>query len=51
MEITIGRKDCNGDNEIRREFFTCPECKFEDILDEFSYCPNCGNKLKWEDEE
>ena len=28
----------------------CPNC-WEDINENYTYCPNCGQKLDWSDEE
>ena len=43
---------CNGGNPIYGEWITgtCPKCK-QDVQLGMNYCPNCGQKLLWENEE
>lgn len=42
---------CNGGNPIYGEWITgtCPKCK-QDVQLGMNYCPNCGQKLLWENE-
>lgn len=49
-EIEIGGKD-NVDREERYYYcYKCPNCGEDEIVRDFNYCPNCGNKFKWIDE-
>ena len=42
-------KDDTGKDEWWCNWFKCPNCKKDDIMCEFNFCPKCGVKLKWID--
>ena len=44
--------DGYADGELVYDTWVCPNCgtSYEVDYDEFEYCPNCGQKLLWEDE-
>jgi rubrerythrin len=34
------------------ETYLCPNCNdFFDYAEKFNYCPNCGQRLNWKDED
>lgn len=48
IEISLS-KDDDGKDEAWCNWYNCPNCKpkYAEIMPGFSYCPNCGVKLKW----
>lgn len=40
-----------GNDEIYCRFYICSLCNYEGIIEEHTYCPNCGINLAWENEE
>lgn len=52
LDIKDENLKCNGGNPLYGTFITgaCPKCK-QDVQLGMNYCPNCGQKLLWENEE
>lgn len=52
LDIKDENLKCNGGNPIYGKWITgtCPKCK-QDVQLGMNYCPNCGQKLLWENEE
>lgn len=52
LDIKDENLKCNGGNPLLGEWITgtCPKCK-QDVQLGMNYCPNCGQKLLWENEE
>lgn len=52
LDIKDENLKCNGGNPLYGEWITgtCPKCK-QDVQLGMNYCPNCGQKLLWENEE
>ena len=43
--------ECNGKDEMYTEFYFCPRCNENDILNYHKFCPCCGLDLfKWHSE-
>jgi len=51
MDIKIGKKDDIGKDEWWCNWYKCPNCGENNIARCFDYCPNCGRKIKWQEEE
>lgn len=47
-EVTITNKDFDGKDEIFVDFYKCPECKDDMVIEDSNYCQECGVKLKWD---
>ena len=41
--------DYYGRDEYYGDWFICPKCKSEDIMNKVNYCSNCGAKIEWVD--
>ena len=54
---TAKRPDYEGDGysdgQLVYDTWICPCCgkRYEVDYDEYDYCPNCGQKIKWRDEK
>ena len=46
VDITKFERDTWTNN-----WYVCPNCEFDSLDIYFNYCPNCGIKLEWPDEE
>lgn len=46
--ITIRNANSQGKNEIYCTWFQCPSCDKSNIKVNYNYCPDCGEKLKWD---
>jgi predicted RNA-binding Zn-ribbon protein involved in translation (DUF1610 family) len=33
---------CMGDHK-----YTCPECEYDELIKDYSWCPMCGEKINW----
>lgn len=47
--VKIGEVFNRGKDEWYCFWYKCPVCNIGNIARGFSYCPDCGIKLKWED--
>jgi len=47
-EVIVSNKDSIGKDEWWCTWYKCPNCKNTSIATSFTYCPDCGTKLKWE---
>lgn len=45
--------DGYADGQMVYDTWICPNCEseYEVEYDDYGYCPNCGQKLDWSDEE
>ena len=52
LEKQMSKKAIYGDDE--QDFIRCPNCNYElayvddYYYEKYNYCPNCGQKIKWE---
>ena len=52
LEKQIPKKPNIHEEDILGEYYSCPSCmnnELDDIFD--NYCPRCGQKLDWSEEE
>lgn len=49
--MLITDKDWIGKNEIYTDFYMCPKCDDNSIIEGFKYCPNCGENIEWEEQK
>ena len=52
LEININivelTDECFGGYGMGDQYmYICPSCDYENIIEEFKFCPNCGKKIKW----
>jgi hypothetical protein len=47
LAVTITNKEFWDKDEIYTNFFICPNCKDDNLIQGFNFCPNCGIKLEW----
>ena len=45
--------DGYSDGELVYDMWNCPRCnkEYEVDSDRYDYCPNCGQRIAWEDDE
>lgn len=45
--------DGYSDGQLVYDTWICPSCgkRYEVFYDDYDYCPNCGQKLDWSDDE
>ena len=48
--VSIGEEQNTGWDEWYCHWYACPKCAEDCIVRRFNYCPNCGVKLKWQEE-
>lgn len=51
LEKQTPKKMIPVEGDLTRDFYTCPVCErlFDGMEYSYKYCPNCGQKLDWED--
>jgi hypothetical protein len=50
--VVIGEAQNWGVDEKYDDWYQCPNCKEKrDIARHHNFCPNCGVKLQWEDDD
>ena len=47
--VAIGEGQNTGNDEWYCPWYLCPKCNKDYINRAFSYCPNCGVKLEWQE--
>lgn len=53
MEVdktTIRKEDMTGEGYYFLPFACCPNCK-RDVFEDDEYCPHCGQRLDWSDDD
>jgi hypothetical protein len=46
-EVIVTGKENTGYDELCCDYYKCPNCEEEYIVEGFKYCPKCGVKINW----
>lgn len=49
-KTTIRKEDMTGEGYYFLPFACCPNCK-RDVFEDDEYCPHCGQRLDWSDDD